>query len=166
MENQIIESDNNALPCNTGQNEENKIQQVDSCIKSTTDMLDAASGTIQSVDGCINSINDCINSLNQVAETCFAGVASWKEIDKQMMAMDIQFQQFSKELDNDLAKYEKKIPLIEKQLDSYNQSLSKILDYVISLDPKSDQEFEMKMKFMDKIDSMLNSITNAMIQLM
>ena len=93
-------------------------------------------------------------------------MTSWKEIDREMLAMSLHFEQFSKELDVNLDKYKTRIPLIEKQLDSINGNLSKMLDFVLTMNVKTEQEMDFKMKMMDRIDSFLNTISTTMMSLL
>ena len=93
-------------------------------------------------------------------------MTAWKEIDKEMLAMDLHFKAFAKELDNNLDKYKSRIPVIEKQLDAVNSGLGKILDYVIAMDAKTEAEMEMKMRMMDRIDLFLNTISTTMMNLL
>lgn len=143
-----------------------KLDAVRSCIDSGRDLMTATSGTLQSAEGALNSVNSCLGSLQGVIESVGSSLVAWKEIDKEMMAMDIHFAQFSKELDINLDKYKTRIPLIEKQLDAINANLSKMLDFVLSMEAKSEQELDFKMKMMDRIDGFLNTISSTMMNLL
>ena len=69
-------------------------------------------------------------------------------------------------MDVNLNKYKTRIPLIEKQLDSINCNLSKILDFVLTMDARTEQEMDFKMKMMDRIDIFLNTISTTMMNLL
>ncbi len=137
-------------------------QQADS----ETAKVDASSGTLQSAEGTLDTINNCLNSVQGIIESVGSSVTSWKEIDREMLAMSLHFEQFSKELDVNLDKYKTRIPLIEKQLDSINGNLSKMLDFVLTMNVKTEQEMDFKMKMMDRIDSFLNTISTTMMSLL
>lgn len=107
-----------------------------------------------------------MNSIKGVVDSVGSSLVAWKEIDKEMLAMSLHFERFSKELDTDLSKYKARIPLIEKQLDAINVNLTKILDFVLAMDAKSEQEMDFKMKMMDRIDSFLNTISSTMMNLL
>lgn len=112
------------------------------------------------------SLNDCLKSAGTVVDRICDGVTAWKEIDKEMLKMDLHFKAFAKELDTNLDKYKSRIPIIEKQLDAVNASLSKFLDYVIAMDAKTEAEMNMKMKMMERIDLFLNTISTTMMNLL
>ena len=133
---------------------------------SETAKVDASSGTLQSAEGTLDTINNCLNSVQGIIESVGSSVTSWKEIDREMLAMSLHFEQFSKELDINLDKYKTRIPLIEKQLDSINGNLSKMLDFVLTMNVKTEQEMDFKMKMMDRIDSFLNTISTTMMSLL
>ncbi len=130
------------------------------------ELVDASSGTLQSAEGTLDTINNCLNSVQGIVESVASSVTSWKEIDREMLAMSLHFEQLSKELDVNLDKYKTRIPLIEKQLDSINGNLSKMLDFVLAMNAKTEQEMDFKMKMMDRIDSFLNTISTTMMNLL
>jgi len=132
----------------------------------TVEVLNATSDVLQSAEGTLNSISNCLNSLQSVVSSVGSSVTAWKEIDKQMLEMNLHFETFSKELDVNLDKYKTRIPLIEKQLDAINGNLSKMLDYVLTLNAETDQEMDFKMRMMDRIDVFLNTISTTMMNLL
>lgn len=130
------------------------------------EMTESPVDELQALDKNINSMKACIDSCGSVVDRICAGVTAWKEIDKEMLAMDLHFTVFAKELDNNLDKYKSRIPVIEKQLDAVNSGLGKILDYVIAMDAKTEAEMEMKMRMMERIDLFLNTISTTMMNLL
>lgn len=128
--------------------------------------LNATSDLMNSTDSMLQSAEKTMNSIKGVVDSVGSSLVAWKEIDKEMLAMSLHFERFSKELDTDLSKYKARIPLIEKQLDAINVNLTKILDFVLAMDAKSEQEMDFKMKMMDRIDSFLNTISSTMMNLL
>lgn len=143
-----------------------KRDDAQSIIESGTEFMNSTSEMLQSAEGALNSINKCLNSVQGIVESVGSSVTAWKKIDKEMLAMNIHFEQFSKEMDVNLNKYKTRIPLIEKQLDSINCNLSKILDFVLTMDARTEQEMDFKMKMMDRIDIFLNTISTTMMNLL
>ncbi|HCY73822.1 MAG TPA: hypothetical protein DHU75_07025 [Rikenellaceae bacterium] len=143
-----------------------KIDATKSCIDSGTEFMNVTSKMLQSAEYSLNSMNNCLNSVRSIVESAGSSVTAWKEIEKEMFAMSLHFEQFSKELDVNLDKYKTRIPLIEKQLDSINVNLSKMLDYVLAMDAKTEQGMDFKMKMMDRIDVFLNTISTTMMNLL
>ena len=142
------------------------LNAVDNCIQDGTGLMESVNNSLQSAEGCLNAINDCLSSVNQIAAGVCSSITEWKQIDKEMLAMDLHFKQFSIQLESDMGKYQARIPIIEKELDAINANLSKILDFVLKMETKTDQEMEMKMKWMDKMDTFLNTISTTMIKML
>ena len=128
--------------------------------------LKAASDLMSSTDCMLQSAGNTMNSIKSVVDSVGSSLVAWKEIDKEMLAMSLHFERFAKELDTDLSKYKTRIPLIEKQLDAINANLTKMLDFVLAMDAKSEQEMDFKMKMMDRIDSFMNMISSTMMNLL
>lgn len=101
--------------------------------------LNAVSDLVSSTDNMLQSAESTMNSIKGVVESVGSSLVAWKEIDKEMLAMTLHFEQFAKELDTDLSKYRARIPLIEKQLDAINANLTKMLDFVLAMDAKSER---------------------------
>ena len=154
MKNDNVEY-NEGLPLDLGRGQNPEIER-----------LNAASDLMSSTDCMLQSAEKTMNSIKSVVDSVGSSIVAWKEIDKEMLAMSLHFEQFSKELDTDLSKYRARIPLIEKQFDAINANLTKMLDFVLAMDAKSEQEIDFKMKMMDRIDSFLNTISSTMINLL
>lgn len=143
-----------------------KIDATKSCIDSGTEFMNVTSEMLQSAVGSLNSMNNCLNSVRGIVESVGSSVTAWKEIEREMLAMSLHFEQFSKELNVNLEKYKTRIPLIERQLDSINDNLSKMLNFVLNMDAKTEQEMDFKMKMMDRIDVFLNMISTTVMNLL
>lgn len=142
------------------------LNAVDNCIQDGTGLMESVNNSLQSAEGCLNAINDCLTSVSQITAGVCSSITEWKRIDKEMLAMDLHFEQFSRQLESDMDKYKARIPIIEKELDAINANLSKILDFVLTMETRTDQEVEMKMRWMDKMDTFLNTISMTMIKML
>lgn len=142
------------------------LNAVDNCIQDGTGLMESVNNSLQSAEGCLNAINDCLTSVSQITAGVCSSITEWKQIDKEMLAMDLHFEQFSRQLESDMDKYRARIPIIEKELDAINANLSKILDFVLTMETRTDQEVEMKMRWMDKMDTFLNTISMTMIKML
>lgn len=142
------------------------LNAVDNCIQDGTGLMESVNNSLQSAEGCLNAINDCLTSVSQITAGVCSSITEWKQIDKEMLAMDLHFEQFSRQLESDMDKYKARIPIIEKELDAINANLSKILDFVLTMETRTDQEVEMKMRWMDKMDTFLNTISMTMIKML
>lgn len=110
------------------------------------------------------TLNSCLQTANGISEQLASAAVSWKEVEREMVRMDVDFQRFEKELDAELAKYKGRLPRIERQLDVANDSLSKLLDKALAIDPKSETELQLKMKMLDKVGDAMNMITSTMLK--
>jgi len=145
------------------------VRRMDSakqCIESGTELMNATSDALTALEGNLNAINNCLQSAQMITSTVVNGITTWKEIDKQMHEMDVQFGQFTAELNANLDKYKTRIPLIEKQLDNINSNLTKMLDFILAMDAKTPQEMEFRMVMMGKIDNFLNTISTTLMALL
>lgn len=145
---------------------DNRSEDIDVRKEAAEVMTDSRVDELLALDNNINSIKACVDSLNPVINGVCASVTAWKEIDKEMLAMDLHFKAFAKEMDNNLEKYKSRIPVIEKQLEVVNVGLVKILDYVIAMDAKTEAEMNMKMKMMERVDLFLNTLSTTMMNLL
>ncbi len=154
MKNDNVEY-NEGLPVDLGHRQNPEIER-----------LNAASDLMNSTDCMLQSAENAMNSIKSVVDSVGSSIVAWKEIDKEMLSMTLHFERFAKELDTDLSKYKARIPLVEKQLDAINANLTKMLDFVLAMEPKSEQEMDFKMKMMDRIDSFMNMLSSTMMNLL
>ena len=132
---------------------------------SVNEIMESGNTMLQNAEGSLDSLNECLQSIQVLTENVCSSVTAWKEIDKEMLAMDLHFRAFEKEMDTNLEAYKSRLPIIEKQLDAVNMNLGKILDAVLMMDVQTESQIEMKMKMMDRIDLFLNTISTTMIKL-
>lgn len=133
---------------------------------SVNEIMESGNTMLQNAEGSLDSLNECLQSIQVLTENVCSSVTAWKEIDKEMLAMDLHFRAFEKEMDTNLEAYKSRLPIIEKQLDAVNMNLGKILDAVLMMDVQTESQIEMKMKMMDRIDLFLNTISTTMIKLL
>ena len=130
------------------------------------EFMETGNTMLQNAEGGLDSLNECLQSIQVLTDNVCSSVTAWKEIDKEMLAMDLHFRAFEKEMDTNLEAYKSRLPIIEKQLDAVNMNLGKILDAVLMMDAQTESQIEMKMKMMDRIDIFLNTISTTMIKLL
>ena len=130
------------------------------------EIMESGNTMLQNAEGGLDSLNECLQSIQVLTENVCSSVTAWQEIDKEMLAMDLHFRAFEKEMDTNLEAYKSRLPIIEKQLDAVNTNLGKILDAVLMMDAQTESQIEMKMKMMDRIDIFLNTISTTMIKLL
>ena len=133
---------------------------------SVNEIMESGNTMLQNAEGSLDSLNECLQSIQVLTDNVCSSVTAWKEIDKEMLAMDLHFRAFEKEMDTNLEAYKSRLPIIEKQLDAVNMNLGKILDAVLMMDVQTESQIEMKMKMMDRIDLFLNTISTTMIKLL
>ena len=133
---------------------------------SVNEIMESGNTMLQNAEGSLDSLNECLQSIQVLTENVCSSITAWKEIDKEMLAMDLHFRAFEKEMDTNLEAYKSRLPIIEKQLDAVNMNLGKILDAVLMMDVQTESQIEMKMKMMDRIDLFLNTISTIMIKLL
>ena len=115
---------------------------------SVNEIMESGNTMLQNAEGSLDSLNECLQSIQVLTENVCSSVTAWKEIDKEMLAMDLHFRAFEKEMDTNLEAYKSRLPIIEKQLDAVNMNLGKILDAVLMMDVQTESQIEMKMKMM------------------
>ena len=130
------------------------------------EFMESGNTMLQNAEGSLDSLNECLQSIQVLTENVCSSVTAWKEIDKEMLAMDLHFRAFEKEMDTNLEAYKSRLPIIEKQLDAVNMNLGKILDAVLMMDVQTESQIEMKMKMMERIDIFINTIYTTMIKLL
>ena len=115
---------------------------------SVNEIMESGNTMLQNAEGSLDSLNECLQSIQVLTENVCSSVTAWKEIDKEMLAMDLHFRAFEKEMDTNLEAYKSRLPIIEKQLDAVNMNLGKILDAVLMMDVQTESQIEMKILVM------------------
>lgn len=146
----------------SGDKEIPKVDSIKSCLDSGTELINASSDMFQSANTALSTINTCIQSIQGIMDSAGNTIVAWKEINKSMLAMTLDFERFSKEIEMELNKYQARIPVVKEQLEAINTNVSKILDYALAFEAKSKEEFDFKTRMLERIDSFLLASTAIM----
>lgn len=121
------------------------------------EVQDAGKGIIQ--EERFHAIMDTSNEVIQLADRYMA-------YETNLHKMDLQFNAYMAELNNNMQQYRERLPIIRDQFKQLNNMMDKILDKVLDMDPQTDQEFDSKMKMMDMVDTLSNRLATAMSKLL
>ncbi len=107
-----------------------------------------------------------LNHINSLADNILSTVSSWKQMERDMHQMDVQFNAYLAKLDSDLEQYKISAPIVSKQLDRVNDLMSRILDKVVDMDVKTELDMENKNRMMDSLDSYIDKMAEMMVKLL
>ena len=88
------------------------------------------------------------------------------DLQRDMHKMDVQFNAYVATLDAELERHKGNLPVVERQLNQINQMMDKVLDKVLSMDANTDKEMDMKMKYMETLQTFTDKIATMMIKLL
>lgn len=140
-----MQTESQQLQTKNANPEVEKYNAINDCIQSSTDCLYA-------IERSLNAVDNIVNSAGQA-------MVAWHEIDRSMHEMDIQFSMFEKQIDSDLEKFREVVPRLLTQIDKLTDQLGHISSTVFNMPAGTEQEYELKVKTMDKMDKFLEAIT-------
>ena len=112
----------------------------------------------------IPELTTATEGLNNISS--LATVSSWKQMERDMHQMDVQFNAYLAKLDADLEQYKISAPIVSKQLDCVNDLMSRILDKVVDMDVKTELDMQNKNRMMDSLDSYIDKMAEMMVKLL
>ena len=114
----------------------------------------------------LTTATEGLNNINTLADSILTTVSSWKQMERYMHAMDVQFNAYLAKLDSDLEQYKISAPIVSKQLDRVNDLMSRILDKVVDMDVKTELDMQNKNRMMDSLDSYIDKMAEMMVKLL
>ena len=110
--------------------------------------------------------NNCITNINEVCERISNIAHSWMDMQREMHIMDLQFNAYMANLDNNLEKYKISAPIVSKQLENLDNIMNRIVDKVIDMNVETELDMTNKMRMMDSLDSYVDKVATMMIKLL
>ena len=114
----------------------------------------------------LTTATEGLNNINSLADNILSTISSWKQMERDMHQMDVQFNAYLAKLDSDLEQYKISAPIVSKQLDRVNDLMSRILDKVVDMDVKTELDMENKNRMMDSLDSYIDKMAEMMVKLL
>ena len=114
----------------------------------------------------LTSATEGLNNISSLADNILTTVSSWKQMERDMHQMDVQFNAYLAKLDSDLEQYKISAPIVSKQLDRVNDLMSRILDKVVDMEVKNKLDLENKNRMMDSLDSYIDKMADMMVKLL
>lgn len=121
---------------------------------------------INSANNTLASANDCFNSLCTLSDGIADISKSWTDLEREIHAMDLQFNAYMRNLEVDLEKYKISAPIVCKQLDKLQDKMGAVMDKVVDMDVTNELEFKTKSRMMDSVDKYIDSLASMMIKLL
>lgn len=111
-------------------------------------------------------LNDASEKLIAFTDKLCSSVTTWKEIDLQMHQMDLQFNAYIAGVEADYAKFKRKMPVVEKQLDEINKNMGKLLDRALEMDAETELEIKMKLRYLDMVEKYMDNLSAVIMQML
>lgn len=121
---------------------------------------------LNSANNTLASANDCFNSLCTLSDGIADISKSWTDLERDIHAMDLQFNAYMRNLEVDLEKYKISAPIVCKQLDKLQDKMGAVMDKVVDMDVTNELEFKTKSRMMDSVDKYIDSLASMMIKLL
>lgn len=129
-------------------------------------LLEQFDASVGNVSNTLAHANECFYSINKLGEKITSTANSFVELQRDMHMMDVQFNAYVASLDAELERHKDNLPIVEKQLDKINQMMDKVLDKVLAMDANTENEINMKMKYMESLENFTDKIATMMIKLL
>lgn len=128
--------------------------------------LDRFDASVSNFGNTMMQTTECFNSLNELTGNLVSAANNYIDLQRDMHKMDVQFNAYVATLDAELERHKGNLPVVERQLNQINQMMDKVLDKVLSMDANTDKEMEMKMKYMETLQTFTDKIATMMIKLL
>ena len=83
-----------------------------------------------------------------------------------MHQMDLQFNAYIAGVEADYAKFKRKMPVVEKQLDEINKNMGKLLDRALEMDAETELEIKMKLRYLDMVEKYMDNLSAVIMQML
>lgn len=130
------------------------------------DLIERFDASVSNASNTMMQANECFNSLNMLGDKITSTVNSVLDLQRDMHMMDVQFNAYVANLDAELERHKGNLPVVERQLNNMNQMMDKILDKVLSMEANTENEMEMKMRYMETLETFTDKIATMMIKLL
>ena len=128
--------------------------------------LDGIDASVSNFGNTMMQTTECFNSLNELTGNLVSAANNYIDLQRDMHKMDVQFNAYVATLDAELERHKGNLPVVERQLNQINQMMDKVLDKVLSMDANTDIEMDMKMKYMETLQTFTDKIATMMIKLL
>lgn len=128
--------------------------------------LDRIDASVSNFGNTMMQTTECFNSLNELTGNLVSAANNYIDLQRDMHKMDVQFNAYVATLDAELERHKRNLPVVERQLNQINQMMDKVLDKVLSMDANTDIEMDMKMKYMETLQTFTDKIATMMIKLL
>jgi len=128
--------------------------------------LDRIDASVSNFGNTMMQTTECFNSLNELTGNLVSAANNYIDLQRDMHKMDVQFNAYVATLDAELERHKGNLPVVERQLNQINQMMDKVLDKVLSMDANTDIEMDMKMKYMETLQTFTDKIATMMIKLL
>ncbi|CCX69094.1 unknown [Prevotella sp. CAG:255] len=128
--------------------------------------LDRIDASVNNFGNTMMQTTECFNSLNELTGNLVSAANNYIDLQRDMHKMDVQFNAYVATLDAELERHKGNLPVVERQLNQINQMMDKVLDKVLSMDANTDIEMDMKMKYMETLQTFTDKIATMMIKLL
>ena len=92
------------------------------------DMISKTNESLSLVQDNLIEANNCLTNINEVCDRISNIAHSWMEMQREMHIMDLQFNAYMANLDNNLEKYKISAPIVSKQLENLDSIMNRIVD--------------------------------------
>lgn len=126
----------------------------------------SGAGNQMTAEDCFALVDTCANTVNDITGLLSSAVVNWKQLDCEMHRMDLQFQAYSVQMVTDLEKYRTRAPIISQKLDSMTRCMEKVLDKVLEMDADTAEQLDLKMRYIDMVETYMNNLSSMMVKLL
>lgn len=130
------------------------------------DMISKTNESLSLVQDNLIEANNCLTNINEVCDRISNIAHSWMEMQREMHIMDLQFNAYMANLDNNLEKYKISAPIVSKQLENLDSIMNRIVDKVIDMNVDTELDMTNKMRMMDSLDTYIDKVATMMIKLL
>ena len=126
----------------------------------------SGAGTQMTAEECFALVDTCTNVVNDITGLLSSAAVNWKQIDCEMHRMDLQFQAYAVHMETNLEMYKTRAPIISQKLDSMTRCMEKVLDKVLEMDADTSEQLDLKMRYIDMVETYMNNLSSMMVKLL
>lgn len=107
-----------------------------------------------------------VEKVMQSTDNILSVARDIKQMNVAMHQMDVNFNSFVAQLEYNLQKFQGNAPIVREQLNHINNRMDRLMDKIMEMDPKTDREYDEKLRMLDSLDNYSDKISSLMIKLL
>ena len=116
----------------------------------------------------LSNLNQTLDSLNRFVSGASNIMSTYADMKIQISQVEAQVDAFCASLETDLKKYQHRLPIVEKQLNSASERIDRFVDRILDMegDNTSPEYLQRQSLLLDALTSINNQFNNILVKLL